>query len=555
MNEKSRRGRVGRRYAAPTRACLAMSISLALLVSGPLHAQQENKPDSDAAAVLDSLITRALTTSPRLRSAEARVTALRARIKPAGLWPDPMIMAGVQNMPIAEPGFKDEMTMKMIGVSQTIPLWGKLSLARDVATYDAAIGDAQERVTHFEIVRDVRLTYYELDYVHTALQIVERTRIVLIELIRAAEIRFATGTASQSASSSPAAMSSGGGASSSVGTATPALSSGSPAAQGGASGGMGQMSGSARPQSAGNAGLLAPPSASPAQESSMGGAPAGMSSGGSAMSSALNDMLRARVAAARLAEQASMLSEQQRELRARMNSFLTRESDAFVRVVGLPREIERSAVAAAATNVQFESAALGSRASGSPLPTLDSLQRIASREAPELAARRSASAAQSARVALSIRERRPDVQASFEYGQRDGGMPDMVTAIISVPLLLHRRDRQDQYVTEARAGLTAAEADHAEALNQISAEIARVHASAERSRTLLALYKVALLPQTQMRVDAALIGFQAGSTPLAAVLDARTEVFNMEIAYQRALTDFARAVAELEQIIGVEVIK
>ena len=162
-------------------------------------------------------------------------------------------------------------------------------------------------------------------------------------------------------------------------------------------------------------------------------------------------------------------------------------------------------------------------------------------------------AAQALRADLAARERRPDIEASLQYGQRDG-LPDMVTATVSIPLLLRRKDRQDQAVAAERSELAGVEADRAAAINRVNAEVARLHAMAERARTQLALYKTAMIPQAQLGVEAAIVAFRTGTGSLRAVLDAQTMVFNSEIAYQQALLDFARAIAELEQVVGTEVL-
>ncbi|HET7604204.1 MAG TPA: hypothetical protein VFK36_14360, partial [Gemmatimonadales bacterium] len=104
-------------------AVIAALVSAAPLV--PLAAQATAPTGS---APLDSLVVQALAVSPVIHAATARVKAAQMRIGPAGTRPDPMFMAGVQNFPVSEPGFADFMTMKMVGISQTFPFPGKLSL-------------------------------------------------------------------------------------------------------------------------------------------------------------------------------------------------------------------------------------------------------------------------------------------------------------------------------------------------------------------------------------------------------------------------------------------
>lgn len=430
-----------------------------------------------SAQSVDSLVVRAVAASPAVRAADARIAAAQARVRPAGLRPDPMLMAGIQNLPAFSPGFGDEMTMKMVGVSQTIPVGGKLRAARSVAEAEVNVAAESRRAAVLEVERDVRLSAYDVGYVDRALAVVERNRSTLSDIISAAEIRFGTGTA------------------------------------GGGGGAMGAATGT----------------------------------------SGLADILRARAEAAKLGEQAAMLREQRRAAVAAINARLGRPSSDSLGSVSIPDWIERAAVAADAGAVRFESAVLGSPAAGSPLPSVDSLQKLARAYSAEIRMPGAMIAVQALRADLAARERRPDLEASLQYGQRDG-MPDMLTATVSMPLQLRRKDRQDQLVVAERSELAALEAERALAVNRVNAEIARLYAMAERARTQLALNKTAMIPQAQLGVEAATVAFRSGAGSLRAVLDAQTMVFNSEIAYHQALLDFARAIAELNQVVGVEVL-
>ena len=163
----------------------------------PQH--QPSPPPSRATATrLDSLLARALAVSPQLRAARARVTAARAQVTPAGLRPDPMLMAGIQNFPVSQPGFSDVMTMKMIGVSQTLPYPGKLGLQRRVAERETEGTVATLTDVTRQVLYDVRAAYYELVFLDHALEIVQRNTDVLGNLIHLTETRYSVSTSSQS---------------------------------------------------------------------------------------------------------------------------------------------------------------------------------------------------------------------------------------------------------------------------------------------------------------------------------------------------------------------
>jgi len=261
------------------------------------------------------------------------------------------------------------------------------------------------------------------------------------------------------------------------------------------------------------------------------------------------DVLTARVEATRVTESASALLEQRHAVLAQLNGALDRPSDTPVKRPRIPAHLERVAVAADPMQVRFAAATLGARATGSPLPSLDVLQGMALAGSPRLREQAALIAAQSARVALARWASRPDVDLSLQYGQRQG-RPDMITAQIALPLPLQRAKRQDAQQAESAAELTALEAEQQAQRNAIRAEVARLDAEIARSRTQLALYTKAVLPQAQAALAASLASYRTGRTALTAVLDARSAVFAYEMTYARAMADFAKGIAALEQVTG-----
>jgi outer membrane protein, heavy metal efflux system len=147
---------------------------------------------------LDSLVAMALADNPSIKAAAARADAARARVAPAGAHPDPMLMAGVQNFPISEPGFSDFMTMKMVGISQAIPFPGKLGLRTDAAAQEVQAAAARVDAAKLDVVRAVKESYYDIAYADRALQIIERNQEVLGSLATVAQARYTTGAGAQS---------------------------------------------------------------------------------------------------------------------------------------------------------------------------------------------------------------------------------------------------------------------------------------------------------------------------------------------------------------------
>ncbi|MBW3627932.1 MAG: TolC family protein [Gemmatimonadetes bacterium] len=411
-------------------------------------------PGSTTAETLDGLTARAVAVHPSVLLASARVEAARARVGPAGAWMDPMVMAGVQNLPVSEPGFKDFMTMKMVGIAQTVPYPGKTRLRRSAAELEVLAPEARLDAARLEAVQRVREAYYELAYIDQALEITARNQLLLSDFIRISEVRYSVGSGGQ------------------------------------------------------------------------------------------QDVLKAGVEAARLAEETVALTEQRRIAQARLNEAVDRYSETPIAGAAVPDRIARAAVALAPAEIRFVSASFGARAAGSPLPALRSLEEMAVANSPLLREQQTMIDAQTARLELAGRAHLPDFDLSLQYGQRSG-YTDMVSATVSIPLPVNRRGRQNAEVSAVRAELLAADAGRHEVRNRVRLDVARLHSELERDRAQLALYVKSILPQARASLESATAGYQVGRVDLLALLDDQTTLYNYEAAYHRLLSDFARKLAEV----------
>ena len=429
-----------------------------------------------AAGDLDSLEARALLVNPTVRAAEARIDAARRREVAAGARPDPILMAGIENQSLGREkttlsahgevtaGGPDPMTMRLLGVGQTIPFPGKLSLRTRISQRETDAARAVLDGARRTAVRDVRGAYYELTFLDQAFAVATRSEEVLGTFIQVTQARYGAGVAGQ------------------------------------------------------------------------------------------QDVLKARVEAARLAETAASIQPQRLATLARLNAALDRPSDTPVPSPVIPPGIVRAAIGDSARVVRFASTALGAALADSPLPTVGELQEMAARQNPEIREHEAMIAAQTARVELARKEALPDVDVSLQYGFRPG-LTDMLTATVSVPIPLQRRRKQDQLVGAASDELAALNEEHRAKVNALNADIAGRVADLQRERTQLALYVKAILPQGRAALASATASYQSGKIEFLTVLDSQSMLFGYETDYFRALADFAKNLAELERVVGQEVLR
>ncbi len=154
-------------------------------------------PRAIAAQQLDSLHALARRSSPVLRAAQARVDAARALVAPAGALADPMLMAGIVNLPVSGSGGPEMMTMKMIGIEQTILYPGKRSLRREVATQAAADAMANRDWLERATMRDVTLAYLDVAEADSMLLLLRTEHQIMGALAQATEGGYAAGLSGQ----------------------------------------------------------------------------------------------------------------------------------------------------------------------------------------------------------------------------------------------------------------------------------------------------------------------------------------------------------------------
>ncbi len=478
---------VGRRVlcsARRHRLIVVVSTALAVTTGDPANAQVHHVDTRDMPGIptatraaddsLSVLLKLADMSNPSIKAANDLAAAAKARIRPAGTRPDPVLMLGAINVPVRSLNFsEDEMTMKMVGIEQNLPYRGKLRLRRRIAALQAIATEASAQSVRLTVFREIRTAWYELQYTNGALDVASRTASVLAAVSSVATARYSTGVGMQ------------------------------------------------------------------------------------------QDVLRSTLEATRLNETVNALREGKVALVAKVNALLDRPTEGQ-----LPNPSVSPALLGAApdtgSSTSFVSRDLGASIAGSPLPSLTELQALAIELNPESRAKTAMVAAGAAELELARKEYLPDVDVSLQYGQRSGFMTagdgtrtsrsDMISAVVSIPIPIQRKNRQSAEVAATRATASSAFSEQRATQNQIRAEVTRLYSDITHQRTLLALFVRAVIPQGRASVAAAMASYQAGRGDLASLLNAQTAVFDLELGYQRALADFAQKIAELEAVVGKELI-
>lgn len=206
-----------------------------------------------------------------------------------------------------------------------------------------------------------------------------------------------------------------------------------------------------------------------------------------------------------------------------------------------------------------------SRAQGTPLsttpvtiempPKVPELQRLAEERNPRIRRDEYQVSAGHAALTSARKEVLPDFGINVTTQKKVAGMPWMygVDVMATVPVFWQRKQRP--MVAEATAMLAAAR-DMREATRvEADAELAAASADADSARELMTLYTDSILPQARLTLEASVASYQTGAVDFLTLLANVTSVLNYDVAYQQQRALYLRALARIEPLTGLSLIR
>ena len=172
--------------------CWLAAAALMFLMALPAAGQDAVDPQ------LATLVAEAAERNPDVQAARREIAAARSRIAPAGALDDPMLEVGVLNVPVESLSLRTEdMTMKMIGLTQRLPYPGKRALRRELAEKEAEAAENNLQELLNRVRRDVKVAYFDLGLTDESLRLAESNRRVLEQFLSIAEARYGVGQSTQ----------------------------------------------------------------------------------------------------------------------------------------------------------------------------------------------------------------------------------------------------------------------------------------------------------------------------------------------------------------------
>ena len=147
-------------------------------------------------ATLAALIAESLDRNPRVREASLVHLAARERVRQASALPDPTLSV---TRHLRAPETRVGPQLGGVSVSQRFPWLGKRSDQGRVAAKQAAAREAMVRARRSEVVRQVKVAYYDLAYLDRAFAITAEEEQLLRHYESLAQVRYSQGIGLQQA--------------------------------------------------------------------------------------------------------------------------------------------------------------------------------------------------------------------------------------------------------------------------------------------------------------------------------------------------------------------
>lgn len=163
----------------------------------PLTVPAEEAKGSEILQI-DALIEEALEKNPEIKAFEKRWNAFKEIPPQAGSLDDPKLTLGISALPVDTFRFGDwDMTQKTISLSQKFPYPGKLKLRSEIAEHQAEATGLEYEDKKIQIMSAVKEAYYEIFFIDRSIEITEKNKKLLEQLVEIAQVKYSVGNGLQ----------------------------------------------------------------------------------------------------------------------------------------------------------------------------------------------------------------------------------------------------------------------------------------------------------------------------------------------------------------------
>lgn len=165
---------------------------ITLLFSACVFAAEQ--PVIEQVLTLKAATEQAVQDNPDLAQMQARAQAMAAIPSQMGTLPDPEISFNAMSLPVNTFSTRQEdMTQLGVGISQSFPFPGKLSLREQAAAFEAEAATQNITEVRRQLLSEVKTTWWLIFYLDRAIQIVDSNHALLRQFVDIARTKYEVG--------------------------------------------------------------------------------------------------------------------------------------------------------------------------------------------------------------------------------------------------------------------------------------------------------------------------------------------------------------------------
>lgn len=240
------------------------------------------------------------------------------------------------------------------------------------------------------------------------------------------------------------------------------------------------------------------------------------------------DVIRSQVEVSRVLQTFTLLSQRRRTLVAKLNSLILRPSETPIGPLAPSQKGELNY---------------------SP----EELTEKGVANSPEI--RRQEQLIEQSQLAVNLarKDYYPDFRAGYDYWQRPD-MPDMHGFSLGINIPIFYKKKQREGVREATFAVESGKQGRESIRTALLFQVKEQYLQAKASDELLTLYSKALVPQSALALESSMAAYGTGSLDFESLLANFKSVLEYEVNYYEELANYQKALVNLEQITGLDLV-
>ena len=241
------------------------------------------------------------------------------------------------------------------------------------------------------------------------------------------------------------------------------------------------------------------------------------------------DVLKGQVELSRILEQITILSEEEQTAVARINTLLNRDPQT---PLAPPSPLEQ-------TKLTY---------------SIEDLYRLAHANDTGIARDQKVIERDEDTLTLAGKSYDPDFSVSYMYQQRPS-LPDTQGLFVTLNIPVFYKSKQRQQVVEASRNLMSDRSVRADRQTTVNYLVKQQFIAARQASKLAVLYSQAIVPQSSQTLESSVLAYQTGKADFLTMIDNFMNLLDFQVNYYRQISDYQIALARLEPLVGVEMVK